>query len=229
MSLLIVSTSCLRSVRVLIVATTRLSVEWSASPARPSMRPPVDDQRIRALARELGRVARGSVRIYRIGGSTAVLEGWREATIDVDLRFEPEARLERLRNAPAYREREHDILIVDTAALLSSHVEEVTLSPMNSGATHAGAKYTRGSETFKPINSYPWDVSPQEEPERASRRASRSLRRSRHRNLRHVSRVSIGSNHRRCYLSFDWIVGYDWVEGSSIIRVSGSRGDSMKP
>jgi hypothetical protein len=67
-----------------------------------------------------------------------------------------EVRLERLRNAPAYREREHDILIVDTAALLSSHVAEVTLSPMNSGATHPGAKYTRGTETFKPIDSYPW-------------------------------------------------------------------------
>jgi hypothetical protein len=69
-----------------------------------------------------------------------------------------EARLERLRNAPAYREREHDILIVDTAALLSSHVDEVTLSPMNSGATHPGAKYTRGADMFKPMNSYPWDV-----------------------------------------------------------------------
>jgi hypothetical protein len=69
-----------------------------------------------------------------------------------------EARLERLRNAPAYRGREHDILTVDTAALLSSHVDDVTLSPMNSGATHPGAKYTRGDETFKPMNSYPWDV-----------------------------------------------------------------------
>jgi hypothetical protein len=69
-----------------------------------------------------------------------------------------EARLERLRNAPAYRAREHDILAVDTAALLTSHVDEVTLSPMNSGATHPGAKYTRGINTFQPMNIYPWDV-----------------------------------------------------------------------
>jgi hypothetical protein len=68
------------------------------------MRPPVDDQRIRALARELGRAARGPVRIYLTGGSTAVLEGWREATIDVDLRFEPEAD-ELLRALPALKER----------------------------------------------------------------------------------------------------------------------------
>jgi hypothetical protein len=46
------------------------------------MRPPVDEQRIRSLARELGRVARGPVRIYLTGGSSAVLEGWRDATIE---------------------------------------------------------------------------------------------------------------------------------------------------
>lgn len=68
------------------------------------MRPPVDEQRIRVLARELGRVARGPVRIYLTGGSTAVLEGWRETTIDVDLRFEPEAD-ELLRALPALKER----------------------------------------------------------------------------------------------------------------------------
>jgi hypothetical protein len=68
------------------------------------------------------------------------------------------ARLEGLRRASAYGDREHDILTVDTAALLSSHGDEVTLSPMNSGATHAGAKHTRGADTFKPMNSYPWDV-----------------------------------------------------------------------
>jgi hypothetical protein len=68
------------------------------------MRPPVDEQRIRALARELGRVAVRPARIYLTGGSTAVLEGWREATIDVDLRFEPEAD-ELLRALPALKER----------------------------------------------------------------------------------------------------------------------------
>jgi hypothetical protein len=68
------------------------------------MRPPVDEPRIRALARQLGSVARGPVRVYLTGGSTAVLEGWREATIDVDLRFEPETD-ELLRELPALKER----------------------------------------------------------------------------------------------------------------------------
>ena len=67
------------------------------------MRAPVDEPRIRALARELGRVARGPVRLYLTGGSTAVLEGWRETTIDVDLRLEPEAD-ELLRALPALKE-----------------------------------------------------------------------------------------------------------------------------
>ncbi len=68
------------------------------------MRLPVDEARIRALARELGRVAHSPVRIYLTGGSTAVLEGWRESTIDVDMRLEPEAD-ELLRALPALKER----------------------------------------------------------------------------------------------------------------------------
>jgi hypothetical protein len=68
------------------------------------MRPPVDASRIRTLARELGRVAREPVRIYLTGGSTAVIEGWRESTVDVDLRLEPEAE-ELLRALPELKER----------------------------------------------------------------------------------------------------------------------------
>ncbi len=68
------------------------------------MRPPVDAPRIRTLARELGRVARAPARIYLTGGSTAVLEGWRESTVDVDLRFEPEAE-ELMRALPGLKER----------------------------------------------------------------------------------------------------------------------------
>jgi hypothetical protein len=55
------------------------------------MRPPVDAARIRELAHRLGRVAPGRTRIYLTGGATAVLEGWRESPIDVDVRFEPES------------------------------------------------------------------------------------------------------------------------------------------
>ena len=68
------------------------------------MRPPVDEEAIRRLARELGRTARVPVRIYLTGGATAVIEGWRKATLDVDLRFEPEAD-ELLRALPALKDR----------------------------------------------------------------------------------------------------------------------------
>jgi hypothetical protein len=68
------------------------------------MRPSVDDRRIRELAHELGRIAKSPVRVYLTGGSTAVVEGWRATTIDVDLRFEPESE-ELLRALPALKER----------------------------------------------------------------------------------------------------------------------------
>jgi hypothetical protein len=68
------------------------------------MRPPVDEARLRELARSLGRVAQGPTRIYLTGGATAVLEGWRSSTVDVDLRFEPDVD-ELLRAIPHLKER----------------------------------------------------------------------------------------------------------------------------
>ncbi len=68
------------------------------------MRPPVDEPGIRELARWLGRAAHAPVRMYLTGGATAVLEGWRDSTVDVDLRFEPEAD-ELLRELAALKER----------------------------------------------------------------------------------------------------------------------------
>src|SRR5487761_1646879 len=68
------------------------------------MRPPVDERRIRQLADELARVAPVPVRLYLTGGSTAVIQGWRASTIDVDLRFEPEGD-ELLRALPTLKER----------------------------------------------------------------------------------------------------------------------------
>lgn len=55
------------------------------------MRPPVDAERVRALARELAAVSREATTLYLTGGATAVLEGWRPSTIDVDLRLEPDS------------------------------------------------------------------------------------------------------------------------------------------
>ena len=42
------------------------------------------------MMEELGRLARGPGRIYLVGGATALLEGWRASTVDVDLKLDPE-------------------------------------------------------------------------------------------------------------------------------------------
>jgi hypothetical protein len=41
--------------------------------------------------RELGREAEKDVRLYFTGGATAVLLGWRQNTVDVDVKVEPES------------------------------------------------------------------------------------------------------------------------------------------
>ncbi|HEX7244742.1 MAG TPA: hypothetical protein VF245_04150 [Solirubrobacterales bacterium] len=55
------------------------------------MREAADAERIRRLARELGRGVPAGTRMYLTGGATAVLEGWRDSTIDIDVRFEPDS------------------------------------------------------------------------------------------------------------------------------------------
>ena len=55
------------------------------------MRALSDESRIREFLRELGRQVTVSTRLYLTGGSTAVLEGWRATTIDIDVAFEPDS------------------------------------------------------------------------------------------------------------------------------------------
>ena len=68
------------------------------------MRPNADDERIRAFLSALGRAADKPVRVYLVGGATAVLEGWRRSTIDVDLRIEPDTDDALLRRLTALKE-----------------------------------------------------------------------------------------------------------------------------
>jgi hypothetical protein len=68
-----------------------------------------------------------------------------------------EERLDRLRGAPSYREREHDIITVDTAKLLEAHAMTIELAHLNTGAVYAAATYTRGAQTFRRIDDYPWE------------------------------------------------------------------------
>jgi hypothetical protein len=55
------------------------------------VRESADAERIERLARELGRAVPPGTKMYLTGGATAVLEGWRESTVDVDVRFEPDS------------------------------------------------------------------------------------------------------------------------------------------
>lgn len=54
------------------------------------MRAETNRAKLEAFMAALGEHARGPGRIYLTGGATAVLHGWREMTIDVDLKPDPE-------------------------------------------------------------------------------------------------------------------------------------------
>lgn len=71
--------------------------------------------------------------------------------------FLEEGPLMKLRTAPPYRSRAHELLVLDTAALLSRYGDVAELSPYNSGAVHAGATVQRGPRPFLPIGEYPWE------------------------------------------------------------------------
>jgi hypothetical protein len=62
-----------------------------------------DSARIELFMRELGRAAKTEGRVYLTGGATAVLHGWRETTIDVDIKLMPD-RDELLREIPRLKE-----------------------------------------------------------------------------------------------------------------------------
>ncbi|HEX7771008.1 MAG TPA: DUF6036 family nucleotidyltransferase [Pyrinomonadaceae bacterium] len=70
------------------------------------MREKVSADAIEQFMRGLGRAARTSARIYFVGGVSAVLLGWRETTIDIDLKLVPEAN-EILKALPDLKERLH--------------------------------------------------------------------------------------------------------------------------
>src|SRR5215470_6549987 len=54
------------------------------------MRELTNKEKLSQFMELFGRRARSECRVYFTGGATAVLMGWRDTTIDVDLRFEPE-------------------------------------------------------------------------------------------------------------------------------------------
>src|SRR5690349_16071700 len=67
------------------------------------MRRLIDAPRMFALLRAFGEAAREPGRVYFTGGVTALLLGWRESTVDVDLRLEAGAET-LLREVPRIKE-----------------------------------------------------------------------------------------------------------------------------
>ena len=68
------------------------------------MRPLADSGRVERFMEALGREARSTVRVYLTGGATAVLEGWRKTTVDIDLKLIPDSD-EILRAIPQLKEQ----------------------------------------------------------------------------------------------------------------------------
>ena len=68
------------------------------------MREPLTAESLRVFMKALASEARTPSRIYLVGGATAVLLGWRSATIDVDLKILPESD-EILRALPRLKEQ----------------------------------------------------------------------------------------------------------------------------
>lgn len=54
------------------------------------MRKPLDISKLNLFLEELGKAAKGPGTVYLTGGASALLFGWREMTVDVDLKFDPE-------------------------------------------------------------------------------------------------------------------------------------------
>jgi hypothetical protein len=63
-------------------------------------------------------------------------------------------RLIRLLTAGSYRGQEHDVLELDTAAIVADYRETIELCPMNSGATKP-MPHPRGRSSFRKIADYP--------------------------------------------------------------------------
>jgi hypothetical protein len=67
------------------------------------MREKVSAESLEKFMKAVGRAGKKDARVYFVGGATAVLLGWRETTIDVDLKLVPEVN-EILRALPQLKE-----------------------------------------------------------------------------------------------------------------------------
>lgn len=63
-------------------------------------------------------------------------------------------KLTKLLGARAYRNRAHDVVVVDTRRLVERDLDRIALAPINTGATLYPSASPRGSRTFQPIADY---------------------------------------------------------------------------
>ena len=70
------------------------------------MREPITTDSLQAFMKGLAAAARSASRFYLVGGASAVLLGWRNSTIDIDLKIIPESD-EILRSLPRLKEQLH--------------------------------------------------------------------------------------------------------------------------
>lgn len=68
------------------------------------MREQVTSSRLQEFIKALGNAARSSGRVYFVGGATAVLLGWRNSTVDLDLKIIPDSD-EILKCLPGLKEK----------------------------------------------------------------------------------------------------------------------------
>ncbi len=86
------------------------------------MRAEADASRIREFLRRFGQEVRGPGTIYLTGGATALLLGWRQATLDVDLSMDPEpaGAFEAIARFPAIEPDELRAKVLSCVASLES-------------------------------------------------------------------------------------------------------------
>lgn len=65
-------------------------------------------------------------------------------------------RLIRLLKAGAYRDEEHDVLVVNARSLVQAHFENIWLCPINSGCTKP-MPHPRDERTFSRVGDYPYE------------------------------------------------------------------------
>lgn len=67
-------------------------------------------------------------------------------------------RLEKLLSARAYRNTQHDVLVLDTASVVEAYADRIRLTGMNTGATIFPNASPRGAESFMTIADFPFST-----------------------------------------------------------------------